>query len=474
MSFPVHRRLTLAPIGVLIVTRRANGSTMRSYRYWGVTFVSFVPVLCIAAGMNIHCVHFEDDSGGTGGAKTWDKPVRLHDKGTSPDVAVDATGNAVATWVEPTNDGIWASRSEANGAWNAPQLINRAGDVLGTVSAALDPAGNVLVVWPQYYLRNNVFTNRQSSGSNWGLSHRLDNDTGSVSEPDVAMGADGTGIAVWVQDQGTHQDVWACRFTRSGGWGDPQTIEINNATKASGPKVAIDPSGNAVTVWTQLDGLAFDIWSNRYTPSGQWGGADRIESNDFGEARQPDVGTDAEGNAVAVWSQSDGVTFDIWASRFASGSGSWSAPVRIEGEDEGDAANPDVAVASDGIAVAVWTQSDSDREHIWANRYTPADGWGVAVQIESAEAGPSGPPRVAIDPSGFAVAVWQRIEGAGDSIWANQLSPKGVWGPAQRADRSDGVDLGNPRVAMDAGGNAVAVWAASGGAGTGIWSSRME
>ena len=59
----------------------------------------------------------------------------------------------------------------------------------------------------------------------------------------------------------------------------------------------MDGSGNAVAVWQQSDGTRDNIWANRYTPSGGWGTATLIESNNAGDARYPQVAMDVSGNA---------------------------------------------------------------------------------------------------------------------------------------------------------------------------------
>ena len=80
------------------------------------------------------------------------------------------------------------------------------------------------------------------------------------------------------------------------------------------PQVAIDPSGNAVAVWSQSNG----IWSNRYTPSGGWETAEAIG----GTGIRPQVAIDLSGYALAVWA---GV-LNIWSSRYTP-SGGWELKV---------------------------------------------------------------------------------------------------------------------------------------------------
>ena len=73
----------------------------------------------------------------------------------------------------------------------------------------------------------------------------------------------------------------------------------------------MDPSGNAVAVWEQFDGVTVSVASNRYdAQSGSWGTAELIETGG-GESAAPQVAIDGSGNAVAVWEQLDGVTVSI-------------------------------------------------------------------------------------------------------------------------------------------------------------------
>ena len=46
-----------------------------------------------------------------------------------------------------------------------------------------------------------------------------------------------------------------------------------------------------------------------------WSSAALIETNNVGGADFPQVAVDADGNALAVWSQSDGMRTNIWANR---------------------------------------------------------------------------------------------------------------------------------------------------------------
>ena len=137
---------------------------------------------------------------------------------------------------------------------------------------------------------------------------------------------------------------------------------------AVSPQVAVDASGNAVAVWSQLGATArSSISASRFVPGSGWGAATLLETDD-GEAWNPQVAVDASGNAIAVWNQSDGTRFDVWANRYIPGAG-WGTANLLETDNAGHAGSPQVAVSPAGQAVAVWHQSNGSRYDIRANSF---------------------------------------------------------------------------------------------------------
>lgn len=131
----------------------------------------------------------------------------------------------------------------------------------------------------------------------------------------------------------------------------------------------------------------------------------------------------------------------------------WVSPAAIETDDTGDAQAPSLAVNAAGEAVAVWMQSDGAGIHIWANRYTPAAGWGTAQRISDGQGGAQGALSVAIDATGHATAVWQQA----NDIWSNRYVPGVGWLTPEVIDFNAGWS-GSPQIAVDGVGNMLAVW----------------
>ena len=372
-----------------------------------------------------------------------------------PQVAMDALGNAVAVW--PQLGGIWANRFVPGIGWGTAEPIETdAGGVFG-LQVAVDPQGNAVAVWDQHDgTRSNIWANRFVPGLGWGTAELIETDAGTAFSPQVAIDPQGNAVAVWNQHDGTRRNIWANRFVPGLGWGTAEPIETDDAGSAVFPQVAVDSQGNATAVWRQTDGTRFNIWANRFVPGVGWGTAELIET-DAGHAGFPQVAVDSQGNATAVWDQSA----SIWANRFVPGLG-WGTAELIE-TGTGGVSNAQVAVEPKGNATAVWRQSAS----IWANRFVPGVGWGTAELVET-DAGVAFDPQVAVDSQGNAVAVWNQHDGTRSNIWANRFVPGVGWGTAEMIE-TDAGDAFNAQVAVEPKGNATAVWRQS----ANIWANRF-
>lgn len=245
------------------------------------------------------------------------------------------------------------------------------------------------------------------------------------------------------------------------GWGDAIALSAGGASQ---PKVAVDAQGRAVLVWRQLEaGSQTDrLWGSRYRPDSGWSTPQRLEANN-GAVRDIRVAIDKPtGRAVVLWTQLSSVTgYDLWALQVDPQAG-WGTPAPLE------SASGTVGVASAGIdgkgnAVAVWSQiAPTTRFSIYANRYTPAGGWGTATPIETDEivGTVDGDPAVVMAGSGESLAVWKRSTGSSASLWTNRADAAGNWTAATELvpDAGTGQSIGAHELAIDASGNALLAW----------------
>ena len=331
-------------------------------------------------------------------------------------------------------------------------------------TAIADAAGNALAAdysW-NFMTRDGV----------WGTAETIEtDDAGDAASPQIAFDPSGNAISVWHQSDGVRNNIWSNRYTAGTGWGTAIKIETDDAGHAMAPQIAFDPSGNAISVWHQSDGTRNNIWSNRYTAGTGWGTAIKIETDDAGHAAAPQIAFDPSGNAIAVWFQSDGVRNNIWANRYTAGTG-WGTAEAIETDDAGHAAAPQIAFDPSGNAIAVWYQSDGTRDNIRSNRYTAGTGWGTAIKIETDDAANATFPQIAIDSGDSAISVWVQSDGVLTNIWANRYTAETGWGTAEKIETNDAGFAEAPQIAFDPSGNAISVWQQSDGAWFHIWSNR--
>ncbi|WP_288364025.1 hypothetical protein [uncultured Spongiibacter sp.] len=286
---------------------------------------------------------------------------------------------------------------------------------------------------------------------------------GDAFQPKIAFDGAGNAIAVWRQQDGTYLNIYANRYTAStGSWGTEELIESGANGHAVAPQIAVDGAGNAIAVWSQDDGANYNIYANRYTAStGTWGTEELIESSSVANALSPQIAVDGNGNAIAVWQQSDGNNESIYANRYTASTDSWGTAELIESDHNGQAVQSQIAFDSAGNAIAVWSQSVGAYNNIYSNRYTLATGWGGAELVATGNAGNATHPQIASDSNGNAIAVWLELSalGAKVSVYANRYTASAAsWGAVELLESSDDGHAYDPRIAMDDDGNGVAVW----------------
>jgi hypothetical protein len=143
--------------------------------------------------------------------------------------------------------------------------------------------------------------------------------------------------------------------------------------------IATNSPGVAAVVWNEFLGTRtprFAVRAATRTVDGTWSAAEQLSG--AGEASGPVVGVDPQGRITAVWSEADKI---MWADK-APGSG-WTAGQQIPGATGG---NPDLFVASDGTATAVWQSGPGGSLVIKTSRRPLGGAWS---SIESLSTGGS-------------------------------------------------------------------------------------
>jgi hypothetical protein len=233
--------------------------------------------------------------------------------------------------------------------------------------------------------------------------------------PNVGFDAAGNAVAVWMQSGIAGNNIASARYVPASGWTATQLIETGNDS-ADVPKLAVNANGDAVAVWVQNS----RVWSNRYTAGVGWGSATQVETTNMQPALEPQVAIDGSGNVLTVWRQLDGsAKYRVWANRYAAGGG-WGTPAAISAAGV-EGYDPVLAGNSSGRGMAVWRSLDPavGRYTTTASAFTPAGGWGAPLAVEPTES--ARPPKVVLDGTGEATAVWPRQGTNAWQVWSNRF-----------------------------------------------------
>lgn len=241
-------------------------------------------------------------------------PVQLESESNAPTLAVNPSGDTLVVWSqthEQQHD-VWASGSAAGIGWTSPESIQSVGSDLGQEpDLAIDPEGNGIAVWHQYRDGSvRVWANRFATGLGWGTPETIETAPQGAYFPRIGMDGAGNAVAVWRQSDSTRYDIWSNRYTVGSGWGMPKLIS-GAAQHCQPPEIAVGSAGDGVAVWTQTDSDGPGLWASRYVPGVGWGEPELVDARP-GLSQGYDVAIDGEGKAIVVWSYSGGGSFDLW------------------------------------------------------------------------------------------------------------------------------------------------------------------
>jgi hypothetical protein len=389
-------------------------------------------------------------------APTWLAPKNLSASGNGGElnVRVDAAGDAFAVWTRSGT--VQATQRPAGGTWSAAQGISGSCIAAQGVELAVSPAGKAVAVWecPKGGYTIVQATTRRPGGS-WSAPHDLSAPGHDAHAPRVALDRAGNALTVWTRSNGTDVIVQAALQRAAGTWAAPEAVS-QPGLDVDRPEVALDARGNGVAVWQSSDGSNSVVEAATRTAAGSWTAFQRLSSP--GDAERPQVGVDASGEAVAVWSfRSANVRVEA---AVRSPGGGWSAAQTLSSPGA-DALQPWLAVNPRGDAIAAWRSFDGRTSVIRTTSRKRGGAWG-AVQDISPRSPDLGAPKIALDAAGNAVAVWRGLRSARERIQTARHPARGAWSDPKLIS-SGAAEADLPDVALDPAGNGAAIWQAGNG-----------
>lgn len=189
------------------------------------------------------------------------------------DITIDGKGLATAYWIQDDSTShlsVYANRYvTATYSWQStPTLLedNDASDAYH-LQAAVNSRGDAVVAWHQYDgARKNIYANLyELDSSSWQSSATIigNEDPGDATSVQVEIDESGNITAVWYHQVDTLSHIYSNRFDAyEKRWLGSIKIENDEVNNAFLPQVAVDKNGNTMAIWYQNDGMHNSIYAN--------------------------------------------------------------------------------------------------------------------------------------------------------------------------------------------------------------------
>jgi hypothetical protein len=421
-------------------------------------------------------------------------------KQQQPVVSSDSSGNFVVVWEGATDGsgyGIFAQRYASSGApiGSELRLNGYTTHSQRRPAVAADSSGVFVVTWDGYQEGGNAF-------DEWGVFGRPFVASGAALERDFhlntsttnsqfhsAVAALGSGnfVAVWSSAQsGTSYEIFGQRFTIPVPRGTEFRINTYTTSFQFAPSMAMSSQGDFVVIWESYrDGGGildeFGVFGQRYSRTGVPLGTEfRVNTHTTGNQEQASAAMDSAGAFVVVWTSyggEDGSGAGVFGRRYAGAGSPLGDQFRVNTYTTGAQVRGAVASDSAGNTVVVWESfgRDGNSYGIYGQRFSATAALGAEFPINTYTSNAQRFPSVASSADGSFVVVWQSdgADGSAEGISGQRFASNGdaLAGEFRVNTTTTGKQY-VPKVAADAGGNFVVVWAATNVTGFSIAAQR--
>ena len=311
----------------------------------------------------------------TDGGVTWSTPAAdiYSDGGTAfnPQISVAADGTAYAVWYRwnGSNDIVQSAWSTDGGlTWSTPENLSTDGGTAIAPQISVDAEGTAIAAWIRSDGSNFIVQSRSSSdgGVTWSTpTENLSADVSDAYGPQLRAYGAGNAIAVWTVS-GTVQSAWSS----DGGvtWSTPEDLSAADGY-AEDPQVSVTAAGNAIAIWRRDDDFSNHVQSAWSNDGGVTWSTPVDLSASGGGAGSPQISVDAAGNVFAIWRRSDGGDSIVQSAWSSDGGVTWSTPADLSAPG-GDAVDPQISVDVDGNLFAIWRRYDGSNNIVQVSSLT--------------------------------------------------------------------------------------------------------
>jgi hypothetical protein len=309
---------------------------------------------------------------------------------------------------------------------------------------------------------DNPPTSLEPQATNWkmpGANSLNINPNQSAYGSTLAIGNSDNPVVSWSEFDGISYNIYVKRWNGSS-WVQLGTIlDVNASQNASTPSlVLLDTANNPMVSWSESDGVSDNIYVKKWNGTSWVQLGTILDANTNQNANTPSLALDSDGNPFVSWSESEGVSKNIYV-KWWDGS-SWNQLGTIlDTNANRNADTPSLALNSSDYPIVSWSESDGSSNNIYVKRWN-GNSWTQVGTILDANVNQSATsPSLALDNLNIPNVSWSESDG---------LSSFNVY--VKRWNGSSWVQLGtildvdasqnarNPKLALDTSGNPVVGW----------------
>jgi hypothetical protein len=306
----------------------------------------------------------------------------------------------------------------------------------------------------------------------------------SVAPPAIAVARDSTAFAAYNHWDGANNRIAVLQRSPGGAFGAVRDLSPAGENSFS-PALAVDRQGNATIAWLQAVPSASVIKARFHPAGGDWGATQTLSAP--GIFNGPAIAVGDNGAAVVAWGRTTASpTVQVEAAIRPAGSPTFGAALPASpNAGTGLCQSPHVAMDAAGDVAAIWTRRTSNAGDYHVESATKPAG-AAAFSASEPRSGTNGNSPcnsdIQMTPGGRVTAVWDFNDNANPGLtfvsYADRGTPfaTGSFGPAALLS-PNGVNSGQPHLALDEAGNAAATWLSGGTlqsavrTGTGGWTA---
>jgi hypothetical protein len=390
---------------------------------------------------------------------------------------IDTTGNLNVIWMDnsPGNYALFFARS-TNGALTFSAALNvsnhPSGSVAGSPQIALDPSGNIDLVWQDNSAGHSAvfFSQSTDAGAHFSVPLMVSNASATGAGGQIAIDSTGNVDLAWQDNSPGYAAIFFGRSTDGGSnFSTPVNISNNPLGTNSVPSIHLDSSGNIYVVWVAAStytsgGSSFntqDVDISSSTDGGNSFSAPSVVSpGEPGTVRQsPQVAANSPGNINVVWAEMDSFS-EIWSVAFASSNDGGASFSNMASDTTCMyPPAPQMVLDSAGGINTVWQAPCGDNSSDVEFARSAAGGTDFTVSTLADPTGYSPLPQLAIDSSDNINVVFYGSGISGDNgiFFARSTDGGNTFSAPQDLSNDGGT---NPQIAMDSSGQIRIVWSA--------------